>query len=136
MLDPEALAGRTILLATDDMFTGEYMRECLCGSGARVIGPVRTAGELDQVVQAGEHFDCGLISAVLNGQDTTDLIASVQSEPVPVVVMLKRGQTLAAALSTLPNLSAPFGGFQAVDEVAMAMDLGRQAAGGRPGVQG
>ena len=135
MLDPEALAGRTILLATDDMFTGEYVRECLCGSGARVIGPVRTSGELDMLVQGGEHFDCGLISSVLNGQDTTDFIVGVQTDAVPVVVMLKRGQPLAAALSTLPSLSAPFGGFQAVDEAAAAIGAGRQAGGGRVPVQ-
>jgi hypothetical protein len=135
MLNPEALAGRTVLLATDDMFTGEYVRECLCGSGARVIGPVRTAGELNRVVQSGEHLDGALISAVLNGQDTTDLIAGVQTKPVPIVVMLKRGQTLAAALSTLPSLSIPFGGFQAVDEVATAINLGRQTGEERPGVR-
>jgi hypothetical protein len=135
MLDPEALAGRTILLATDDMFTGEYVRECLCGSGARVIGPVRTVRELDMLVQAGEPFDCGLISSVLNGQDTTDFIVGVQTEPVPVVVMLKRGQTLPATLSTLPSLSAPFGGFQAVDEAAAAIDQGRQAGERGPAVR-
>jgi hypothetical protein len=129
MLDPEALAGCTILLAADDMFTGEYVRECLCGSGARVIGPARTVRQLAELAEVGEEIDCSLISLTLAGQDTTEIVAALHLRPAPVVVILRRGQRVDGRLAALPSLSSPFGGFQAVDEVVVAL---RQVSN-RPG---
>ena len=123
MLDPDTLAGRTVLVACDDLFTSDYVRECLCASGARVIGPVQTVRELADLIEAGDVFDCGLISCVLDGEGTTDLIAAVQKRPAPVVLLLTRKQTAEQALAGIPSLSTPFGGFQAVNEVAAAIRL-------------
>jgi hypothetical protein len=124
MLDPVSLSGKSVLLLCDDMFTGEYVRTCLVDAGAHVTGPIRQVQTASRLLAGAKHPDCALVSQTVGGTDAGQIVTALQEERVPVVLILRHNQVPDDRLAQLPRLTAPFGGFQAVDAVKALTSVG------------
>ena len=106
------LKGVDILLVEDSWCVGEAIKSMLKSLGADVVGPAATTAEAERLLTERAP-DVALVDFHLRGGDlSSDLIARLHDQGVPVIVTSGSGTDFLPPVKTATILEKPFGELQ------------------------
>jgi CheY-like chemotaxis protein len=116
--DPEALRGRTILLADDERFRADYVGHAVAGAGATLLGPLCTVQDGQAALErAATTPHAAIVSLRLGDGSALDLVEALAERGVPFLMIGRAGAAPSPLLRGRPHLTQPFAAYQIVDAI-------------------
>ncbi len=124
-----ALSGARIVVVEDEYYLAEDLADALKSAGAKVIGPVGSLDQAQEVLEAG-GFDGALLDMNLRGELSFALARQFQAADVPFVIVSGYSSgALPLELGDVPRLEKPINPADAVDALAQMITRRGQRTG-------